>query len=105
MGSRFYLTVLLYLHENQGEQFHDYEQRIKPILESYGGRFEKVIKSTQIWGSFPQPDEIHWLSFPSETDFQQYQADPRLAQLAPLRNASVQKTIVISGATIQIFSE
>jgi uncharacterized protein (DUF1330 family) len=105
MDDRFYLTVLLYLHEDQAEQFHQYEQRIKSILESYGGRFERVLKPTQVSGDMPLPDEVHWLSFPSEADFQQYRTDTRLAQLAPLRSASVQKTVVISGAVIQIFSE
>jgi len=105
MDNRFYLTVLLYLYDGQGEQFHQYEQGIKPILESYGGRFERVIKPTQVLGDIPLPDEVHWLSFPSEADFQQYRTDPGLAQLASVRSASVQKTIVISGAAIQIFSK
>jgi uncharacterized protein (DUF1330 family) len=103
MGNRFYLTVLLYLHEGQGEQFHNYEQRIKPILESYGGRFEKIIKPTVVLGDLPLPDEIHWLSFPTEADFQRYRADSKLAQMADLRGASVKKTIVLSGQAIQIF--
>jgi len=103
MDDRFYLTVLLYLNEGHVAQFHDYEQRIKPILERYGGRYEKVIRSSQVLGDSPLPDEIHWLSFPSETDFQQYRADANLAELAHLRRASVQKTVVISGQVVQIF--
>lgn len=103
MDNRFYLTVLLYLYENQSEQFHHYEQRIKPILESHGGRFEKVIKPTQVLGDLPMPDEVHWLSFPSEANFQQYRADPKLAQMADLRGTSVKETIVLSGQAIQIF--
>jgi len=103
MANRFYLTALLYLNEGQVAQFHEYEHRIKPILEKYGGRFEKVIRPTQVLGDLPLPDEIHWLSFPSETDFQQYRADVDLAELAHLRSASVQKTVVISGQAMQIF--
>lgn len=103
MDNRFCLTVFLYLHEDQGEQFHHYEQRIKPILERYGGRFEKIIKPTGVLGDIPLPDEIHWLSFPSEADFQQYRADSRLTQLADLRGTAVKETIVLSGQAIQIF--
>ncbi len=103
MDNRFYLTVLLYLHEGQAEQFHHYERRIKPILESYGGRFEKVIKPTHVLGDLSLPDEVHWLSFPSEADFQHYREDHNLTQMAHLRDASVRGTLVLSGQGIQIF--
>jgi uncharacterized protein (DUF1330 family) len=95
--------VLLYLKDGQQAQFYDYERRVKPIIESYGGRFEKVIKPTQIIGDFPMPDEIHLLSFPSEDSFQNYRESPELPKIAHLRAESVEETIIISGIAHQIF--
>ena len=54
-------------------------------------------------GDLPLPDEIHLLSFSAEADFQHYRADPKLAQMANLRGASVKATIVLSGQDVEIF--
>jgi uncharacterized protein (DUF1330 family) len=103
MEQRLYLTVLLYLKDGKQDQFYEYERKVKPIIESYGGQFEKVIKPTQILGDMPMPDEIHLLSFPSEESFQSYRADPNLPEIAQLRAGAVEKTIIISGIAHQIF--
>jgi len=100
---RLYLTVLLYLKAGQQDQFHEYERLVKPLIERYGGRFEHVIKPTQVMGSLPRPDEIHLLSFPSEESFQQYRDDPNLPGIAHLRAESVEETIIISGVAHVIF--
>jgi uncharacterized protein (DUF1330 family) len=97
MEQRLYLTVLLYLKQGKYDQFYEYEQRVKPIIESYGGQFEKVIKPTGVIGDLPLPDEIHLLSFPSETHFQSYRADPKLPEIAQMRAEAVEKTVIISG--------
>jgi uncharacterized protein (DUF1330 family) len=100
---RLYLTVLLYLKTGQQDQFHEYERLVKPLIERYGGRFEHVLKPTQVMGSLPRPDEVHLLSFPSEEHFQQYRDDPNLSSLASLRAGSVAETIIISGVAQEIF--
>jgi len=103
MEQRLYLTVLLYLKDGKQEQFYDYERRVKPVIESYGGQFEKVIKPTHVVGDIPMPDEIHLLSFPSEQSFQSYRDDPALPEIAALRAEAVEQTIIISGIAHQIF--
>jgi uncharacterized protein (DUF1330 family) len=103
MEERLYLTVLLYLKDGKRQQFYNYERSVKPLIENYDGRFEKVIKPTQVIGNFPMPDEIHILSFPSEGSFQSYREDPNLPEIAHLRDESVEETIIISGIAHHIF--
>jgi uncharacterized protein (DUF1330 family) len=95
---RLYLTVLLYVKPGMDEQFQDYERKVRPIIESYGGRFEKIIRPANISGELAMPDEVHWLSFPSEQSFLRYRTDPVLPQLAHMRASATAKTIIISGS-------
>lgn len=97
---RIYMNVLIYLKPGQAEAFRAYEDGALPRLERYGGRVECMFKPTRVAGELELPDEVHLLSFESEEGFERYRADPQVAALGALREASVARAIFIRGPGI-----
>ena len=97
MRQRIFMNVLIYLTPGQAEVFRAYEDGALPRLARYGGRVECMFKPAQVGGELELPDEVHLLSFESEHGFEQYRADPVVARLGDLREASVARAIFIRG--------
>lgn len=91
--SRVYLTVLLTIREGMRGEFEAFEREVKPIIERYGGRFERVIR---LEGK-QEYDEVHWLSWDSAESLQLYLTSPEAKALAEKRERIIEKTTVYSG--------
>ena len=97
--SRVYLTVLLTIREGMMREFEAFEREVKPILERYGGRFERVIRL----GDDQDVDEVHWVSFDSAESLHLYLISPESKKLAEKRKRIIEKTTVYSGHEIDYF--
>lgn len=98
------LTVLLYVKQEQFEQFQAYETQAAQIMQDYGGKIDRVIRPVSIAGeTFPLPDEIHLVSFPCEEDFERYKSDARIAKLKSLRQEAIANTIIIAGTKGELY--
>jgi uncharacterized protein (DUF1330 family) len=100
MNTSITLLVALHVHEGQTQTFIDYETKVFAIIAEYGGRLEKRYQCV------PQPQapaEFHLITFPSQASFEAYRADPRLSELAPLRQQAMAQTIIWSAAELPPF--
>ncbi len=95
------MTVLIYVNEGELETLHEYERRAIPIMARHGGEIQRIIRPKSA-ANIDTPDEIHWLTFPSEEAFTAYRNDPDSAQIAHLREQAVRKAIFMSGTEITI---
>ena len=90
------LVAILTVRRDALEQFRTFERRAAAVMRTHGGRFDRTVVVT------PDPGpgllrEIHLVTFPDEPAFLAYRADPRLAELTHLRDASVVATDVLIG--------
>ena len=95
--SRVILVVSLFIHPGRESEFRQFETEASRIMQKYGGRIERVIRSTASAQPSFSPYEIHIVSFPSLERFEAYRGDPDLAQLASLRQSAIARTEVIIG--------
>ena len=63
-----------------------------PVLREHGGRLLAAFEPEQAAGE--APGEIHILEFPSREHLEAYRSDPRLEELAPLRESAISATTV-----------
>jgi hypothetical protein len=81
METSFVLVAVLTLSPEKAGLFHDYEQKAARIMARYGGGVERVMETA----GESLLTEIHWVVFPTEEAFNDYQKDPELLALRPLR--------------------
>lgn len=94
------LLVALYVHEGQHQTFIEYETQAFAIIAEYGGRLEKRY---QCASQYQVPAEFHVVTFPDQTAFEAYRADPRLKDLAPLHQQAIVQTIIWSAVELPPF--
>lgn len=95
------LVVVAALHVRHGAEdaFARFERQALAILREHGGRLERAVRPAPEAGA---PYEIHVLAFPSQSAFDAYRQDPRLAALASLRDSALEKTVVRTGADVSV---
>ena len=96
--ARIYYTLLVYLREGQESVFQAYENKVLPLLSKYSGKLELRLKTSEITPE--NPDEIHVVSFPAETDFEAYRNDPERLIYATMFHDSVTKAVLIPGVKV-----
>ena len=94
------VTVLMWVHDGQMEQFHAYERAVKPLIEACGGVFTAVYTPTFTIGMETPPDEVHVIRFEDENGLKTYLNQPKPESLIALRTA-IRQTIVIAGTMIE----
>jgi len=97
-----YITLLLFVRDGKEQLLNEYESKVLPLLTSYGGRLLYRIrpqKGQHIVTPEHYPYEVHIVSFPSVTDFEQYKADDVRKSYSYLYTESVEKAILIQGVT------
>jgi hypothetical protein len=99
METSFVLVVVLSLPREKTDLFRDCEQKAARIMARHGGRVEKVMEAA------PKSvlTEIHWVVFPTEEAFSDYQKDPELLGLQPLRLESGVETKVWRGHSRAVY--
>jgi hypothetical protein len=90
------LVVTLTVRPEALEAFRSFEQQAARIMSRHGGAIERAVVIPPAQPGAPLR-EVHIVTFPSPDAFAAYRADPALAALAPLREASVLHTEILTG--------
>jgi GNAT superfamily N-acetyltransferase len=90
------LVAILTVRREALHEFRAFERHAAAIMRAHGGRIERtVVVAAEPASSLVK--EIHLVTFPDEPAFRAYRSDPRLAELAHLREVSVVATQVLIG--------
>ncbi|HEY4336144.1 MAG TPA: DUF1330 domain-containing protein [Puia sp.] len=98
-----HLTQLIYIKPGQEAAFDAFEAIALPLIARYNGQLLLRVRpdaSAMIEGAEPLPYEIHLVSFPTEEDFLAFGKDPERAAALPLKEASVDRIVLIKGIAL-----
>jgi putative intracellular protease/amidase len=97
-GPSHSVLAMLWAGEGGRSALHDYERRLRPLVEEHGGALEVILQpeGSDGWDGDP-PDEIHVLSFGDHASWNAFRTDPRRSDLEVHRAAAVGRTIVFTG--------
>ena len=99
MSAESVVVAALHVRPGAEEAFARFEQQALAIVREQGGRLERAVRVPR---AADAPYEIHVLAFPSQSAFDAYRQDPRLAALAPLRENAVERTVLWTGSDVSI---
>ena len=91
-----FLVVTLTVRRERLGEFRAFERRAAAVMAEHGGRIERAV----VGAAEGHPDlvtEVHVVSFPHAAAFAAYRADPRLGEVAHLRDAAVVSTAILAG--------
>src|ERR1041384_2091585 len=74
-NSRIYHTLLISVLPGKYDTFNEYEKIVLQLLPKYNGKLELRLKTDKTENDSDVPDEIHIISFKSESDFENYLND------------------------------
>jgi len=95
-----YITQLVYLKPGGENTFEAFEEVAIPLISRYRGQLLLRIRpdnSSFIEGGTELPYEVHLVTFPSEKDFEAFSKDPERASMLHLKQASVDRIVLIKG--------
>lgn len=95
-----YITQLIYLKPGQEAVFDSFEAAVIPLIARYKGQLLLRVRpdaAAFIEGDAEPPYEIHLAAFVSEEDFEAYAKDPQRVTALPLKEASVERIVMIKG--------
>jgi uncharacterized protein (DUF1330 family) len=98
-----YFTQLIYIKPGQEKVFDEFEAIAMPLIARYKGELILRLRppaSSLIEGSGSLPYEIHLVSFPAEEDFRAFAKDPERASFLHLKEASVERIVLIRGSVV-----
>jgi uncharacterized protein (DUF1330 family) len=94
-ANSIHLLVSIFLKPGKGDILRAYEQQARRVMNKHGGDFERIMRPLPNRPALESPDEVHLLRFPSESAFAAFRHDPELAQHLPLREAAVERFVVL----------
>jgi hypothetical protein len=95
-----YFTQIIFVKENQEEVFNLFESHVLPLLEKYNGILIYRVRPTDncvIETTIGHPYELHLVTFPTKEDFEAYRDDKERMQYMHLKEASIEKALLIEG--------
>lgn len=95
-----YITQLIYIKPGQEKVFDEFEAVAIPLIARYKGQLLFRVRpdaSAYIEGEGNPPYEIHLVSFSGESDFLAFGKDPERASFLHLKEASVERIVLIRG--------
>jgi hypothetical protein len=98
-----YYLQLIYVKKGCEQAFHDFEEKVLPLLADHNGELIYRIRPDEksfIASSRELPYEIHLVTFKSKADFENYGKDPARLAFVDLKNNSVEKIILVEGSAI-----
>ncbi|HVU96298.1 MAG TPA: hypothetical protein VHE34_13800 [Puia sp.] len=101
-----HLTQLIYIEPGKEAEFDAFESVALPLIARYNGRLLLRVRpdaSAFIEGEAEPPYEIHLVSFPTEEDFANFGKDPERAAALHLKEASVERIVLIKGIRLLLF--
>lgn len=96
-----YFTQIVFVKENQEDIFNLFESRVLPLLEKHNGTLIYRVRPTDdciIETTIGHPYELHLVTFPTEADFEGYRDDKERLQYMHLKEASIEKALMIKGS-------
>lgn len=90
------LVVTLTVRRDRLAEFRAFERRAAAVMADHGGRIERTVVAP-VEGRADLLTEVHVVTFPGEPAFAAYRADPRLGEIAHLREAAVVATAILAG--------
>jgi len=96
-----YITQLIYINSGKESIFNEFEAMAIPIISKYNGRLLLRCKPGEVLeAGIEIPYELHIISFPSHTDFQQFIKDEVRKSFLHLKEQSVRTSLLICGEKI-----
>jgi hypothetical protein len=98
-----YFTQIIFVKENQEEVFNLFESHVLPLLKKYNGTLIYRVRPTDncvIETTIGHPYELHLVTFPTKEDFEGYRDDKERMQYMRLKEASIEKALLIEGEII-----
>jgi hypothetical protein len=95
-----YYTQLIFVKKGQEDQFNLFESHVLPLLGKYNGTLLYRVRPTDdcvIEVNMDKPFEVHLVSFPSREDFEGYARDNDRLKYMHLKEASIEKALLIEG--------
>ena len=96
-----YFTQLVYLKPGQETAFDAFEAVAIPLIARHNGQLlwrVRPDRSSVIEGE--APSEIHLVTFPTQADFEAFSRDPGRTEFLHLKEASVERVVLIKGAVV-----
>jgi len=98
-----YYTQLIFVKKGLEADFNAFEDKVLPLLKDHNGKLIYRIRPdtnsiVEINGELPY--EIHFVSFISKVDFENYKNDPKRLAAMSLKNNSIEKVMLIEGIEI-----
>ena len=91
-----FFIVDVYIDENKGRgSYDDYIEKVKPIVESYGGEYLARTENVTALSSLRQPDRVIIIRFPSRENLDSCFASHEYGQIMHERIDSVDARAVI----------
>jgi uncharacterized protein (DUF1330 family) len=100
---RLVLVAALFVQPGREADFHKYESIAANVMQRYGGRIERVVRTGDTAKGDGQPYEVHIITFPGQRELDDYRADPELARQLPLRQASILRTEIVIGVDAEVY--
>lgn len=98
-----YITQLIYIIQGKENIFHQFEDIAIPLIEKYNGRLLLRIrpdKNAIVTADIEVPYEIHFVSFDTENDFENFKQDETRKIFLHLKNDSIRSSLLIKGEEI-----
>ena len=95
-----YYTQLIFIKEGQQDLFNEFESYVLPLLERHNGVLLYRVRPTDdciIETNLGKPYELHLVGFQSREDFEGYARDNDRLKHMHLKDASIEKAILIEG--------
>ena len=95
-----YLTQLIYLLPGQEDIFNQFEDIAIPIISKYNGKLLLRVRpedNAYVEHHMDKPYEIHFVSFDTEQDFENFKKDEERKKFLHLKEQSIKEVILIQG--------
>lgn len=93
--SAYFIVNITILDSSNRNQYDDYIEKVKPMVESFGGKY--LVRSEQITTLSPpwKPDRVIIIEFESKNDILKWLNSPQYQEIIALRTNSVQTQAII----------
>ncbi len=98
-----YFTQLIYIKEGQEVVFDQFEAIAIPIISKYNGQLLLRVRPTEnnfIEHLIEKPYEIHFGTFESEQDFQNFMKDEERKKFFHLKEQAIKATVLVTGSKL-----
>lgn len=98
-----YFTQLIYIKEGQEVIFDQFEAVAIPLISKYNGQLLLRIRPTEnnfIEHHMEKPYEIHFGTFESEQDFQDFMKDEERKKFLHLKEQAIKATVLVIGSKL-----